>query len=87
MRVKDGLTLSSFTDAVRLASRTKFCRGEGEHGWRLSFDFMLKPDSVTNVLEEKYGKPEPLPRTVQETTIEAAMGNSLPEEFREAGAK
>jgi hypothetical protein len=32
-----------------------FCRGEtGDRGWRASFDFLLKPDTATKVLEGKY---------------------------------
>lgn len=34
--------------------KSSFCRGGGPNGWRASFDWLLQPDSVTQILEGKY---------------------------------
>ena len=42
--------------AVKIASKTPFCLGQNDRGWRADFDFFMKPDSITKILEGKYGK-------------------------------
>ena len=74
--------------AVKLAARTPFCRGQNDRGWKMDFDFLIENDTnLTKVLEGKYGPPDPAPRLVQEMSIEEALGDFLPPEFRmKAGA-
>lgn len=47
--------------AVQKAADTPFLRGEGKHGWRLNFDWLVKNDeSATRVLEGNYDDPSTL---------------------------
>lgn len=73
VRVKQGLTCESFTEAVRLASRTPFCRGENDRHWKLDFDFLIENDTnLTKVLEGKYGPPDKPKPVYREMTDEEA---------------
>lgn len=54
--------LDSFRTAVGKCVATPFLRGEGNHGWRATFDWLIhKDDHVVRVLEGAYaeGKPKP----------------------------
>jgi hypothetical protein len=31
-----------------------FCNGKGERGWEADIDFLLRPDTITKILEGKY---------------------------------
>ena len=73
-RRKKGLTVERFIEAVKLAVRTPFLRGEGPRGWRCDFDWLIQNDThLLNIFEEKYGVPDK-PKTV---FVEAS-----PEEWR-----
>ena len=59
--VRDGCLeqyLADFTEAVKKAQQTPFLRGEGERGWRASFDwFVANHSNIYAVLEGKYDAP------------------------------
>ncbi len=62
--VRDGCLeryLANFSDAVKKAQQTPFLRGEGNRGWRASFDwFVANHVNIYAVLEGKYdGQPAP----------------------------
>jgi hypothetical protein len=45
-------------------TKSNFCKGGGDTGWRADFDWFLQPDSVTKIIEGKYqrnGKATELP--------------------------
>jgi hypothetical protein len=44
----------SWQDAVARAAASDFCRGVNDRGWLADFEWFLKPDTVTKLLEGKY---------------------------------
>ena len=63
--VRDGYPeqyLADFTAAVKKAQQTPFLRGEGNRGWRTSFDwFVANHSNIYAVLEGKYDGPAVAP--------------------------
>jgi hypothetical protein len=63
--VRDGCLeqyLADFSEAVKKAQQTPFLRGEGERGWRASFDwFVANHVNIYAVLEGKYDGPTAAP--------------------------
>jgi hypothetical protein len=63
--VRDGCLeqyLADFSEAVKKAQQTPFLRGEGNRGWRASFDwFIANHVNVYAVLEGKYDGPAAAP--------------------------
>lgn len=56
LRVKQGLTLERFTEAVKLCTQKPFLRGEGNRGWTATFDWLMQNDTnITRVFEEDWG--------------------------------
>lgn len=50
--------MEAFSLAIGRIPRCPFLLGQNERGWTADFDFLLKPDSVTKILEGKYdGRP------------------------------
>lgn len=43
-----------FEQICRIANSTKFLIGKNETGWKADFDFLMRIDKATNVLEGKY---------------------------------
>ncbi len=61
-RLKDPAWLEDFAAALPLIEGSAFLKGAGSTGWKADFDWLLKPDSLTKVLEGKYdsgGSPRP----------------------------
>lgn len=52
-----------WADAIDRMARSEFCRGKGARGdWVANFDFLVRPDVLTKILEGEYGcKPPPPP--------------------------
>lgn len=44
----------AFTEAIRRAGASAFCRGENDRGWKADFDFIVKPQSFLGLIEGKY---------------------------------
>lgn len=56
LRMKQGLTLEKFTDAVKLCTQKPFLRGNGNRGWKASFDWLIQNDTnIQRVFEEDWG--------------------------------
>tara|TARA_R110000824_G_scaffold21078_6_gene78896 strand:- start:29034 stop:29828 length:795 start_codon:yes stop_codon:yes gene_type:complete len=53
-RVMDEFNEESVRKAFGMVNASKFCRGENERGWKASFDWILRPDSILRTLEGKY---------------------------------
>jgi uncharacterized protein YdaU (DUF1376 family) len=78
VRIKDGLTLEQFTQAVQIAARTPFLRGETERGWKCNFDFLVaKEENLLKVLEGAYGAPESPKRVYRDVTDSPDAGHWL----------
>jgi uncharacterized protein YdaU (DUF1376 family) len=54
-RIKEGLTLERFTEAVKLCTQKPFLRGEGTRHWKARFDWLIQNDrNITRVFEEDW---------------------------------
>lgn len=47
--------LGFWSGVIQRINASAFCRGETERGWTATFDWMLRPDTPTRVLEGTYG--------------------------------
>lgn len=48
-------TEEQFEQICRIANSTDFLIGKNEKKWKADFDFLMRIDKATNVLERKYG--------------------------------
>jgi len=53
-RLTEPLWIENWRPALERISKSSFCLGHGESGWRADFDFFIRPDSVTKAMEGKY---------------------------------
>lgn len=53
-RLRDPTWAGAWRDAIQRVSSSSFCRGQGSTGWVADFDWFLRPDTVTRLLEGKY---------------------------------
>jgi hypothetical protein len=54
-RIRGGLTIERFTEAVKLCATTRFLTGGNDRMWRASFDWLIENDSnLLKVLEGQY---------------------------------
>jgi hypothetical protein len=64
-RIKGGITIERFIEAVKLCATTRFLAGGNERKWRASFDWLIESDSnLLKVLEGQYA--DPAPKTTQQ---------------------
>ena len=49
-------TEEQFEQVCKIANSTDFLIGKNDKGWKADFDFLMRIDKATNVLEGKYGK-------------------------------
>ena len=62
--------------AASRAAASSFCRGENDRAWVADFEWFLKPDTVTKLLEGKYDDREPKAvRTGGKTFAQQAQSN------------
>lgn len=47
-------TEEQFTEICKIANSTDFLIGKNDNGWKADFDFLMRIDKATNVLEGKY---------------------------------
>ena len=91
--------LERWAAAVRRISRSPFCLGSNDRGWRATFDWLLQPDTLLKVEEGKYDPPGAVvypeeaerrrkaeERQRQEMALQAAA-SAKAREFRELAAK
>lgn len=48
------LSAEKWEVVCRIANNSRFCAGENDRGWKADFDFLIKADKATNVLEGRY---------------------------------
>jgi hypothetical protein len=53
-RVFDEFDEEKIKEAFAMINASKFCRGENDRGWKASFDWIIRPDSILRTLEGKY---------------------------------
>lgn len=55
LRVKEGITLEIFTEAVRCCTEKPFLYGAGDRGWKASFDWLFENDKhIHEVIEGEW---------------------------------
>lgn len=47
-------TEEQFKNICKIANSTDFLIGKNDKGWRADFDFLIRVDKATNILEGKY---------------------------------
>lgn len=53
-RWKDPFWREHWQEALEVASSSPFLQGANDRGWKMNFDWFLKPDSVAKILEGNY---------------------------------
>ena len=54
--------IEHMTEAISRMRQSSFCQGENDRQWRANFDWLLRPDTVTKLLEGQYDGNRPLAR-------------------------
>lgn len=52
-------TVEKIREAFTKANASEFLQGKNDRGWKATFDWILKPDSITRILEGKYDSRNP----------------------------
>ena len=77
-RITDSFFIKNWKTGIDRIEASSFCNGSGRGGWKASFDWFLRPDTLTKILEGKYDDRSPVetekPRysTIGEPLNEAA---------------
>ena len=58
IRLKDEWWSENWQAAIEKGSRSDFLTGKNDRGWKIDFEFFLKPETVTKILEGKYSPAE-----------------------------
>ena len=53
-RWRDSWWRENWQDALERGSRSRFLHGETDRGWKITFDFFIRPDTVAKILEGAY---------------------------------
>ena len=53
-RLKESFWVENWKEGIEKADRSDFLRGANGNGWTATFDFFIKPDSLTKIIEGKY---------------------------------
>lgn len=48
-------TEEQFTEICKIANNNNFLTGKNDRGWKADFDFLMRVDKATSILEGKYG--------------------------------
>jgi len=51
--------LEGWRRALSKIETSEFCRGSGDRGWKVSIDYLLKPENIMKVMEGNYDPPDP----------------------------
>jgi hypothetical protein len=58
-RLKDDWWLKNWRESLSVGSQSEFLRGQNDRGWKIDFEFFLKPETVTKIIEGKYSDSTP----------------------------
>lgn len=64
-RLSEPFWHSRFQEGMNLADKSDFLKGNNDRGWKITFDWFVKPGNLEKILEGKYDKPngeKPMPR-------------------------
>lgn len=53
-RLDDPFFAKEYPEALRKVAASAFLSGKNDRGWKADFDWFIKPDSVTKIMEGKY---------------------------------
>lgn len=53
-RQRDKFFIENWNMAMGKVVKSKFCKGDNERGWTATFDWFIKPENFTKVMEGKY---------------------------------
>jgi hypothetical protein len=53
-RKREEFWVSNFESAVKKVKMSDFCTGKNDRGWKASFDWLLRPDTIAKVMEGRY---------------------------------
>lgn len=63
-------TEEQFTQICKIANTTDFLIGKNNEGWKADFDFLMRIDKATNILEGKYGGTKGQPKQKNNVNVE-----------------
>lgn len=66
-RMRDSFWKSNWKESLEVMQNSEFCRGSNKDGWIADPEFFLRPDTVTKIMEGKYG--ERVAKTVENGSI------------------
>lgn len=49
-------TKQQIADALKIANESEFLTGDNNRGWKADFDFLIKENTITKIIEGSYGK-------------------------------
>jgi hypothetical protein len=76
-RLKDSWWCDNWRAALDRGSGSAFLRGANERGWKIDFEFFLRPDTATKILEGKYSNGKPQQRKTSAEQREELNSNSF----------
>ena len=65
-------TKEQFIEICRIANNNDFLMGKNDRGWKADFDFLMRVDKATSILEGKYENIVRNNNTLGEVTIEGS---------------
>lgn len=74
LRLKDPKWIERWRVALARCSESDFCRGVNDRGWVADFEWFIKPESVTRILEGKYDNRQPL---FANTKAQSELSNTI----------
>lgn len=54
LKLEESFPVETVEKAFKAVNASKFCRGENDNGWKATFDWIIKPDSILKTIEGKY---------------------------------
>lgn len=54
VRLRDPFFFSNWRNGIEKLQNSKFLMGESERGWKATFDWFIKPESLLRIIEGKY---------------------------------
>lgn len=74
LRLKDPKWVERWRVALDRCSASDFCRGVNDRGWAADFEWFIKPESVTRLLEGKYdNRDRPRQKTFADMRVEGTQ--------------
>lgn len=62
-RLGEPFWVENFLKGIEMADKSDFLKGKNDKGWKITFDFFIKPGSLEKILEGKYANNTPNGKT------------------------